>query len=131
VLLRTELKALLVKIRDELLATELKELGWLLEAELTEPKKELGTVEDTLKSEGLMLDDEIDGELEAVTEVEPDRLEVVLDIELERPDGELDSIVQDTLDKLAELDMPRVDMTDENTAAIELELVMPELTEEL
>jgi hypothetical protein len=50
-----------------------------------------------------MLDDEIDGELEAVTEVEPDRLEVVLDIELERPDGELDSIVQDTLDKLADI----------------------------
>lgn len=78
-----------------------------------------------------MLDDEIDGELEAVAEVEPDKLEIVLDIELERPDGELDSIVQDTLDKLAELDMPRVDMTDENTAAIELELVTPELTEEL
>lgn len=30
-----------------------------------------------------------------------------------------------------ELDMPMVDMTDENTAAIELELVTPELTEEL
>ena len=101
--LRTEFEASLVITLDELLATELEELGWLIEAELTEPKKELGRVEDTLESEGLMLDDEIDAELEAVAEVKPDKLEIVLDIELERPDGELDSIVQDTLDELADI----------------------------
>jgi hypothetical protein len=72
-------------------------------------------------------------EIEAIDGIDEIKVDIA-EMELENAVLEVGASPDDRIELEGtplELDMPRVDTTDENTAAIELELVMPELTEEL